>query len=85
MAVIADKGSAIGNLAIVLGNIIAPLIGGALVESYNWNTASEVMAFSAFCLFLFFTFFGIILRPKEIDDAKEVDEAKLVVDDITTE
>lgn len=33
MSIVSDKGSALGNLVIVLGNIIAPLIGGSLVES----------------------------------------------------
>jgi len=33
MSIVSDKGSALGNLVIVLGNIIAPLIGGKLVES----------------------------------------------------
>jgi hypothetical protein len=34
VSLISDKASAIGNLAIVLGNIIAPMVGGPLVGRY---------------------------------------------------
>jgi MFS family permease len=76
-SLISDKASAIGNLAIVVGNIIAPMVGGGLVDKYSFRTTSTIMSFTCFCLFLFYLVFGILLRPKDIPEPEE--ETKTIV------
>lgn len=50
----------------MIGNIIAPLVGGSLVGHTNFRLTSDIMAVSCFTLFLFYLFVGIALRPKDV-------------------
>jgi hypothetical protein len=68
VSLISDKASAIGNLAIVLGNIIAPLVGGPLVGHFEFRSTADIMSMTCFVLFTFYLICGILLRPKDLTE-----------------
>lgn len=69
-----DVSSAIYNLSINLGEAIGPILGGAITESFNFNSACYYTSFICFLyslIFFIFNFYNIksyFKKKEEFDD-----------------
>ena len=84
LAKICDKGSTLYNVSYALGCAVAPIIGGALDDALGFRTTSDIMAFLACGLAVFYYFAGILCIKKtkidELDLNAEVEEIPLESD-----
>lgn len=53
---IADKVSALYNMSFALSSILAPIIGGGLYDRVGFQTASDIMAFAALTLSIYYAY-----------------------------
>lgn len=57
---VGDKASALFNICLALGNIIAPLLGGALMDAVGFNTSADIMSGCLLALFVFYVLVMIV-------------------------
>jgi len=74
---VADKASALYNLANAVGTIIAPVLGGALIDGVGFPTAANIMSSVLCCNFVFFVVMNFCVLPKPdaptvLPDGKEI-------------
>lgn len=74
---VADKASALFNICLAVGNIIAPILGGALVDGVGFQVAADIMSSVLICNFVFFVVVNFCFLPKPeaptvLPDASEI-------------
>jgi len=74
---VADKASALFNICLAVGNIIAPILGGALVDGVGFPVAADIMSSVLMCNFVFFVLMNFVFLPKPeaptvLPDASEI-------------
>jgi hypothetical protein len=72
-------------MVVAIGAFLGPMVGGIMNDAYNFKTTTDVMGFSCFSGFLFFTFASIIMelsttKLKEKEFPPNDDECPLMSD-----
>lgn len=53
---IADKVSALYNMSFAIGSILGPIIGGGLYDRVGFQTTSDIIAFTALTVSIYFAY-----------------------------
>lgn len=73
IAAICDRGSTLYNMAYAMGCAVAPIIGGALNDATNFRRTSDIMAFAACGLLVFYAIVGLLCHKEDRTNDGESD------------